>query len=187
MNKSHFYSSLVGHHLYLRQVCIGDVNENYCKWMNDPEVIQYLESRFESHSIESLLEYVKRFQGDKDNMFFAIVLKGDHKHIGNIKIGPINWFHRFADIGIMIGEKSYWGRGYASEAIILLVEHAFRNLDLHKVTAGCYEQNQGAIKAFQKAGFGIEGIRKKHCLSHGKYVDSILLGQINTMEKKVND
>ena len=183
MNKPDFYPFLVGNRLYLREVRPSDVNENYYRWMNDPEVTQYLESRFTPNSMESLLEYVKGFQGNKDNIFLAIALKENQKHIGNIKMGPINWFHRFADIGIMIGEKDYWGKGYALEAITLLAEHAFRNLDLHKLTAGCYEQNQGAQKAFQKAGFVIEGVIKKHCFFNGKYVDAILLGQINPVEK----
>lgn len=160
MNKSHFYPFLVGDRLYLREVCLADVNEYYFRWMNDPEVTQYLESRFYPNSMESLLEYVKGFQGNKDNIFLAIVLKENHKHIGNIKMGPINWFHRLADIGIMIGEKDCWGKGYATEAISLLAEHAFRNLNLHKLTAGFYKTNQGSLKAFQKAGFEVEGVKK---------------------------
>ena len=179
MNKSHFYPFLVSNRIYLREVRPNDVNENYYRWMNDFEVTQYLASRFYPNSMESLLEYVKGFQGNKDNIFLAIVLKENHKHIGNIKMGPINWFHRLADIGIMIGEKDCWGKGYATEAISLLSNHAFKNLNLHKLTAGCYDQNQGSLKAFQKAGFEIEGIRRKHCFNNGEYVDDILLGQIN--------
>jgi ribosomal-protein-alanine N-acetyltransferase len=165
------------------QVRVSDVNENYYRWMNDPEIIQYLESRFAPNSMGSLLEYVKGFQGNKDNVFLAVVLKENHTHIGNIKIGPINWFHRLADIGIIIGEKDCWGNGYASEAISLLTDFAFDTLNLHKLTAGCYEQNKGSLKTFQKAGFEIEGVRKQHCFSNGNYVDAILLGKINHTEK----
>ncbi|MCK4820653.1 GNAT family N-acetyltransferase [bacterium] len=178
-----FYPFLVGERIYLREVRPGDVNDAYYRWMNDPEVTQYLESRFSPNSMESLLEYVRNFQGNQDNIFLAIVLKENHKHIGNIKMGPINRFHRLADVGIMIGEKDCWGKGYASEAISLIVEHAFKNLNLHKLTAGCYEQNQGSLEAFQKAGFEIEGVRKKHCFFNGEYVDAILLGKINHTEK----
>jgi len=174
---------LQGQRIYLREVRDSDVKETYYRWMNDPEIIQYLECRFAPNSMGSLVEYVKGFQGNKDNIFLAIVLKENHTHIGNIKMGPINWVHRFADIGVMIGEKDSWGKGYASEAISLLSEHAFRTLNLHKLTAGCYEPNQGSLKAFQKAGFEIEGVRKQHCFSNGNYVDAILLGKINHMEK----
>lgn len=177
------HNFLQGKHIYLREVRCSDVNETYCRWMNDPEITQYLESRFAPNSMENLQEYVKNFQGDRDNIFLAIVLKQNQKHIGNIKIGPINWYHRLADIGIMIGDKDCWGKGYAPEAISLLAYFAFNTLNLHKLTAGCYEQNQGSLKAFQKAGFEIEGVRKKHCFSNGNYVDEILLGKINHSEK----
>ena len=103
---------------------------------------------------------MKNFHGNKDNIFLAIVLKDNKKHIGNIKIGPINWYHRLAEIGIMIGEKDCWGKGYAAEAISLLADFAFSKLNLHKLTAGCYEQNQGSLKAFQKAGFEVEEVKK---------------------------
>ena len=181
--KDNFFPFLAGERIYLREVRPSDVNDAYYRWMNDPEVTQYLESRFAPNSMETLQEYVKNFLGNKDNIFLAIVLKENHKHIGNIKMGPINWFHRLADIGVMLGEKDSWGKGYASEAISLLVKHAFCTLNLHKLTAGCYEQNLGSLKAFQKSGFEIEGIRKKHRFLNGKYEDSILLGKICCTEK----
>ena len=181
--KDNLVPFLAGERLYLREVRPSDVNDAYYRWMNNPETTQYLESRFFPNSTESLQEYVKNFLSNKDSIFLAIVLKENHKHIGNIKMGPINWFHRLADIGVMLGEKDYWGRGYASEAISLVAEHAFKNLNLHKLTAGCYEPNQGSLKAFQKAGFEIEGKRKKHVFSNGEYVNLIHLGRICRTEK----
>jgi RimJ/RimL family protein N-acetyltransferase len=84
----------------------------------------------------------------------------------------------------MIGEKNSWGKGYATEAISLLADFAFSKLNLHKLIAGCYEQNQGSLKAFQKAGLEIDGVRRKHWFSNGKYVDVYLLGKINSKEEK---
>lgn len=167
---------LEGEHIYLREVHPSDVNENYYRWMNDPEVTRYLESRFYPNSVEGLREYVNGKLSDHDNVFLAIVLKDGDRHIGNIKLGPINWVHRFGDIGILIGEKDCWGKGYATEAIRLVVDYAFRSLDLHKLTASCYDPNRSSVKAFQKAGFDIEGARKAHFYHDGRYVDDILLG-----------
>ena len=181
--KDNFVPFLGGERLYLREVRPSDVNDAYYSWMNNPETIQYVESRFFPNSMESLQEYVKKVLGNKDNIFLAIVLKEKHKHIGNIKMGPINWVHRLADIGVILGEKDSWGKGYASEAISLLAEYAFKNLNLHKLTAGCYEPNQGSLKTFRKAGFEIEGKRKKHAFFNGEYVDVILLGRICSTEK----
>lgn len=166
---------LSGQNIYLREVLISDVTGSYYRWMNDPGITQFLESRFRPNSIESLTEYVKSKTADSSNIFLAIILKEDHRHIGNIKLGPINWVHRFADIGIVVGEKDCWGKGYASEAIGLVTKFAFDTLNLHKLTASCYEMNHGSVKAFQKAGFYIEGIRKSHFYCQGTYVDDILL------------
>lgn len=177
---------LAGERIYLREVRPSDVNDNYYRWMNDPEVTQYLESRFYPNSLEGLREYVASKLGDRDNVFLAIVLKDGDRHIGNIKLGPINWIHRFADVGILIGEKDCWGKGYATEAIRLVVDYAFRVLNLHKLTAGCYELNQDSIKAFQKAGFAVEGIRKYHFYYKGVYIDDILLGMINPEDKQAD-
>jgi [ribosomal protein S5]-alanine N-acetyltransferase len=172
--------------IYLRKLTARDVNERYCGWMNDPQVNRFLESRFQSHSIKSLKAFLRCVQNDKHTVFFAIILKNGDRHIGNIKLGPINTVHSCADIGILIGEKDCWGKGYATDAIVLLVEYAFRSLNLHKVTAGCYAPNVGSLKAFRKAGFLQEGFRIKHCLCEGKYVDDILLGRINKNKPEHN-
>ncbi len=115
--ESHF---IEGDRLYLREVRPSDVNEAYYRWMNDSAVTQYTESRFYPNTMESLREYVARMTADRTNVFLAIVLKDGDRHIGNIKLGSINWIHRYADIGIIIGEKDCWGQGYATEAIRLL-------------------------------------------------------------------
>jgi len=167
---------ITGERIYLREVRLSDVNEDYYRWMNDPDVTQYLESRFYPNSLEGLRDYVTGKLGDRDNVFLAVVLKDGDRHIGNIKLGPINWIHRFADVGIMLGDKSSWGKGYASEAISLVVDYAFRKLNLHKVTAGCYCSNQRSLRAFEKAGFQVEGTLKEHYRLDGQYIDAMLLG-----------
>jgi len=146
--------------------------------MNDPEITQYLESRYYPNSVESLQEYVKTRLGNQDKIFLAIVSKEDNKHIGNIKLGTINWNHRIGNIGIIIGEKDFWGQGFATEVIQLMAKYAFDTLNLHKITAGSYVSNEGAIKVFLEAGFEKEGVRAKHYFYNGKYVDFVLLGLI---------
>jgi ribosomal-protein-alanine N-acetyltransferase len=171
-----FFPFLAGNRIYLREVRLTDVNENYYRWMNDQEVTRFLESRFYPNSIEKLAEYVTEKLGDRNNVFLAIVRKDGNRHIGNIKLGPMEWIHRVGDVGLIIGEKDCWGQGFATEAIKLVVEYAFGQLNLRKVSAGCYAGNQGSVKAFQKAGFVIEGVRRQHYYCNGKYNDAILLG-----------
>ena len=177
--KNKLHPFLEGERIILREVRLSDVNANYHRWMNDPEVIRYLECRFSANSMDAIKDFVHRMLNDRDNIFLAIILKDGDRHIGNIKIGSINRIHRLADIGLLIGEKDCWGKGYATEALRLVTNYAFNTLNLHKLIAGCYAGNKGSEKAFKKAGFVVEGIRKKHHYCDGIYVDSIILGLLN--------
>lgn len=167
---------LTGDKIYLREVRVTDVNENYYRWLNDSEVSQYLETRYVPRSIENIKKYVESMDGKSDEIFLAICLKENDKHIGNIKLGPVNFIHKFGDISLLIGEKDYWGKGIAYDAIKTLTEFAFKSLNMHKLKAGCYAGNIGSAKAFEKAGFTREGIFKKQWMVNGEYQDEIVLG-----------
>ncbi|QLA14910.1 GNAT family N-acetyltransferase [Desulfolutivibrio sulfoxidireducens] len=172
--------------LYLREVRVTDVNERYYSWMNDPDISAYLESRFSVHSMESLVQYVKKVDADPGSLFFAICKLDDSEHIGNIKLGPINWQHRRAAIGIIIGEKKCWGKGFGSEAIKMMTTYAFEKLSLSKLTAGCYAANEGSARAFEKSGWIREGYLHGNVIFEGKPHDCILLGMTSSKywEKK---
>jgi RimJ/RimL family protein N-acetyltransferase len=169
---------LDGKQIYLREVRLTDIDAGYLRWMNDPEVNQYLESRFHPLTRQDLEAFVTKMQTAPDNAFFAIVARDADKHVGNIKLGPINRTHRTADIGLLIGEKDHWGRGIATEAIHLVTEYGFGTLNLHKLTAGCYSCNPSSARAFEKAGYAREGLRREQFQSHGQFVDQILIGRV---------
>ena len=171
-----FKKFLEGINIYLREVNETDVTDNYYNWINDPEINQYLETRYFPRSKTNILDYVKHMDGLSNEVFFAICDKATNKHIGNIKLGPINWIHRYGDISLLIGEKDYWGKGLATEAIRLVTEFGFYTLNLHKIKAGCYENNHGSAKAFEKVGFVREGLLKKQWMVNGSLQDEILLG-----------
>lgn len=170
---------LEGERIYLREVCLADVNDDYYRWMNDANVTKYTESRFSSNDMDSLRENVQQKLKDCNSFFLAVVLKDTEQHIGNIKLGPIDWDHRLADVGILIGNRNSWGKGHATEAIGLVVKFAFRELKLHKLTAGYYAANKGSEKAFFKNGFVVEGVRSRHRLCEGNYMDTVILGLLN--------
>ncbi len=174
-----------GKKIYLREVRLSDVNEEYYRWMNDSEITRHLESRFHPNSLESLREYVSEKLRDQNNMFLAVILKDGDRHIGNIKLGPINWIHRLADVALLIGAKDCWGKGYGTEAIRLIVNFAFRELNLHKLTAGHYIANAGSGKAYAKNGFVVEGTRRRHRFCDGVYVDTVLMGLLSDDIKTV--
>ena len=171
--------TLHGEKIYLRRVLRSDICQEYVDWLNDPEINQYLETKYEVQTLESVIKYWKMRQSDYNSPWFAIVSKTSKVHIGNIKLGPINWNHQRADISIFIGNKIYWGKGIATEAINLLKDWAFNHIRLKKLYAGAYEMNIGSIKAFQKCGFVIEGTFENDAVFNNKRVNSVRLGIVN--------
>ena len=170
-----------GKTIFLRRLTEEDVSDDYVRWMNDPDINQYLECRFYTHTIQNTRDFIRSVTND-NNYQFGIFFKETGKHIGNIKIGSINQYHRYADVGFLIGEKKYWGKGIATEAIGLVSDFAFNTLKLHKLWGGAYSSNIGSIKAFLKNGYQQEGAKKNQYLCHGVYVDDILLGKVNPYE-----
>ncbi len=171
--ESHF---IEGDLLRMRELRLSDVNEDYYRWMNDPEATQYLESRFFPQSIEDIQSYVRGQQARRDSVIFALILKEGNRHVGNMKLGNISWIHRHADVGMLIGEKDCWGKGVGREAMRLITDYAFGVLNLHRLTAGIYATNTGSLTMTLKAGWQEEGRRREMYFYKGEYVDSILVG-----------
>ncbi|MGH6661893.1 MAG: GNAT family N-acetyltransferase [Rhodospirillales bacterium] len=166
-----------GRRLRLRNVRIEDATDIYAAWMNDPEVVRYTESRFTRHTLVSLRRFIETVIARPNALFLAIIVKPDGRHIGNIKLDAIDSQHGTAEVGIIIGDKNYWGRGYGSEAIDLLASYAFGALGLRKLTAGIYVNNADSIRSFERAGFVVEAVLKDHCISDGKTVDVLRIGR----------
>lgn len=95
---------------------------------------------------------------EESNIYFwAICLKDSNKHIGNIKIDPINSFLNSGEYGIMIGEKSEWGKGYAEEASKAVIDFCFSSdVGLSSITLGVLKENVTAIRLYRKLGFSID-------------------------------
>jgi RimJ/RimL family protein N-acetyltransferase len=166
---------IIGKRLCLRKVRLDDAEGPYLSWMNDPETLQYTESRFEPWSKERLQSYIAEINKNPQFIFLAITLRDSGRHIGNIKLGPIGKDSNgdlVGDVGFIIGAKECWGQGYAAESIQLLADYAFSPLKLDKVTASCYAVNIAAIKTLKKAGF--EQLKKNDKYpSRGKLMDTV--------------
>ncbi len=164
--------------LRLRSLTEVDASDAYLAWMNDTQTNQYLESRFQKLERPDLVRFIVSCNEAANSLLLAITLCADDRHIGNIKLGPIDSHHRFADIGLVIGDRREWGKGYAREAIAAVADYAFGRLQMHKLTAGCYASNVGSRKAFEACGFGVEGVRRAQYRSGDRWEDAFLLGRL---------
>lgn len=167
---------LVGQRLYLRLLEESDIGEEYVGWLNDYEVTRYLETGKFPSTPEAIRKYLERFQDSTTNFIFAIVDRETDQHIGNVTLNRINWIHRTADTGLMIGRKEFRGRGYAFEAWSLVLEYAFQRLGLRKIIAGAIADNAASIAVLKKLGFRVEGRLRQEFLVDGEYRDGVRLG-----------
>jgi len=107
---------------------------------------------------------------------FAIrTLENDHL-LGDVGVGGISWNHGDALLGIGIGERGFWGKGYGSDAMKLVLRYAFVELNLRRVTLNVYEYNLRAIRAYEKLGFQHEGRVLKYINREGRRWDLIYMG-----------
>ena len=167
---------LTGSTVYLRPIEPADLTGAYAEWLNDREVTRFLETGIFPTTGESLQRYYQNVVLKAENVALAIVTRDGDRHVGNIKLGPISWVHRRADMGILIGDRLYWGRGIGTEAVRLITQYAFDRLNLHKVTLGVYAGHEPAIRLYRSLGFEIEGTLKEHLYSEGRYHDKIVMG-----------
>lgn len=169
---------LRGPRVHLRPLRASDASERYVAWLNDPDVNRFLEIRFVKHTLADVSEFLRKLEADESSAGFAIVLNEGARHIGNIKLGPINEHHGFGEVSLFIGEKDCWGKGLATEAIELVTEFAFQARGLRRVEAGAYASNQGSVKAFLKAGWRQEAVFAAKWRDGGAIVDGIRLARL---------
>lgn len=140
----------------LRLVTSEDCTPEYVGWLQDPEVNRYLETRWSIQTLETVRDFVSSMVESPTSYLFAIVDSGSSQHIGNLKIGPINTNHGFADLSYFVGDKAFWGRGCATEAIGIAARIAFTRLGIRRLQAGLYESNVASARALEKAGFTLD-------------------------------
>ena len=146
----------------------------FVRWLNDPEVRQYL-AMYMPMSMAEEERWFERQLEDPDSRIFAIETE-DGGHIGNIGLHSIDWKNRKALLGIVIGEKEYWGQGYGSDAIRTLLGFAFGEMNLHRVFLTVYDYNERAIRCYEKSGFQHEGRLREARFSDSRYHDELMMG-----------
>jgi [ribosomal protein S5]-alanine N-acetyltransferase len=171
---------LEGKKIYLSPLSQKLDLKSYASWLNDQDTTLYMGSGRFPATVEGLKEYIRMYNQSKDGILLGIFLKNNSHHIGNITLNSIDWLNRHAEIGIIVGDKKSRGKGYASEAIGLVVDHAFNKLNLHKLYAGMIEGNEASRKAFRKSGFKEEACLRDHFYLNGKYLGCHRMGLMKT-------
>ena len=163
----------------VRTIEKADLNERYLGWLNDPEIIRYLEVP-ENYTMKMLHEYYDSLD-DNSRLLFAIIDRKSNQHIGNLTLNPISIANNNTGLGGIIGEKKYWGTPAFVESMELLMEYAFKIRKFHKILSSVVDKNVPCIIASRKVGFQVEGIRRQHIkLMNGQYSDVYVFGKINT-------
>lgn len=170
---------LIGDRIYLRPMDIGDADGPYLQWVNSPIAYLTLGTLYYPTTKAALEAYIQRQVENPDTALFAIMTKSDDRFIGTAKIGPVETVHRHAYIGLFIGEESERGRGYGREVVVLLLKYGFRQLNLHKISAGVNESNVASIRMFEKVGMKVECRRPKQLFVNGAWEAHVILAMFN--------
>lgn len=174
-------SMIYGKRIRLRAVERESVGKFY-EWVNDPEVTR------------GLALYLPMSMQDEENWFDGLskrdpnerplsieIRKGKSwKLIGNCGVFGIEFANRSAELGIIIGEKSEWDKGYGAEAMTLLLRHGFETLNLHRLFLRVYADNVRAVRSYEKAGFVLEGRLREAVYKHGKYDDVLIMSVLRS-------
>ncbi len=168
------YALIEGKLTRLRAVEPGDLERDYF-WMNDPEIQRTLQNRYPLSTAEQRRWVEGTSASGPDDFLFAIETR-DGIHIGNIGLHRLDQVARIAELGIMVGEREYLGRGYGTDAIIALLRWGFRELNLHRVWLRVYDFNERGRRSYLKVGFREEGRLRQHHYAQGEHHDAILMG-----------
>ena len=167
---------LKGKHIYLRQLCEEDVLGSYPTWFNNEDVCKRNSHHVFPYSDNDALDYIRYSQQTKEDLIVAIVTIKEELHIGNIALQRIHPVFRSADLSIVIGEPSYWGKGYGTEAARLICNHGFLTMNLNRIACQTFENNFGMKKIATSIGMKEEGQRRQAAFRDGKYITIIEYG-----------
>ena len=148
----------------------------FVRWLNDPEVRYWLSmADGPDLTLESEREWFDEMRADPAQVVWSIETE-EGKAIGNLGLHAIDEAHGRGTLGIFIGEKEHWGRGYGTEAIRQVLRYAFSELGLRRIALGTDEDNLRAIRCYEKCGFVREGLQRAFRLRGGEPVNAVVMG-----------
>ncbi len=166
-----YFPKLVGNRLYLSPLCMDDA-QLYVKWFNDEIISINMGIDTKVMTMKSGLEWLKKNQNEYS---FGIVLKEGDELIGHICLSSVDLIHKNACLKVFVGEDDKRGHGYGKEAIKLMLEYGFDNLNLNNIMLKVYSFNVKAVKLYESLGFKKFGVRHKSYCFKDRFYDEIYL------------
>lgn len=154
-----------GPKVFLRRFSLGDITDMYIGWLNDHKVVGFSNQRFLTHDMASCRRYLETFVGT-DNLFLSVHNLDTGHPIGTMT-AYIFMDHGTADVGIMIGDSSLWGKGYGQDAWNTLINWLLAQDTIRKLTAGTLACNKAMIRIIERSGMQLEAVRKSQEIVEG--------------------
>ncbi len=168
---------LMGKHVNLRSPQKEDSVE-YFEWINNRELVM-LNSPYKPISWEAHSAWFQSLNKDQTFETFSIVENKSCSLIGSCSLRHIDLIHRNAELQIRIGNADFLGKGLGSDATLILLDHAFKDLNLKRVYLHVFESNKRAIAAYEKCGFIKEGLLQQAAYINGEYINILLMAKLN--------
>ncbi|MBD8048864.1 MAG: GNAT family N-acetyltransferase [Clostridium argentinense] len=166
----------IGKKVRLREYRKEDIKQAQ-DFMNDEEIRSLLAPGIPyPYTYEDELKWFEDQSANKDLYNFAIETLEDKKYIGGCGINNIDWKNSVVTVGIFIGDKDYQGKGYGTDAMKVLMNFIFEEMNINKIKLNVYAFNERAIKSYEKCGFKKEGLLRQEIFRQGKYNDEVVMG-----------
>jgi RimJ/RimL family protein N-acetyltransferase len=161
----------------------------FARWARDDEYLRMLDTSPVRQWSER--QYKKWYKEDlekekPDDFLFLIRTLEKDEAIGFVELDGIHWSHSDSYVGIGIGERDYWSKGYGTDAMNVILRFAFDELNLYRVSLNVFEYNQRAIRSYEKVGFVVEGREREFLKRAGRCWDMIFMGILRTEWEEVN-
>ena len=167
---------LEGEQVYLRPLELRDADGAYPLWLNDPEVCRYNSHGEILYTREMAQTYIENVVNNLSCVVFAICLREDDRHVGNISLQQISAKNSSAEFAILIGDPLVYGKGIGYEAGTLLLGYAFNVLKLHRLYCGTHAENVAMQKLALNLGMSEEGYRRDAFFKNGHFADIVEYG-----------
>lgn len=163
---------LIGERLYLRAVELEDA-PRVVAWLNHPEVRVHLAHETPLSRVAEE-QFLRGLADRKDERILLIVLKEQDRPIGLVGLHPKKCA-RAREVGILIGERDCWDQGHGREALALMLDHAFLDLDVHRVELFVHEENARGVACYEKLGFVREGVLREAHFREGRFGNDVVM------------